>query len=60
MALDEKLTEQIHELRELTRNSSEDFIDEKKKERKDRINQKYHPFSIGEPKFPERQQLNEY
>ena len=33
MALDEKLTEQIHELRELTRNSSEDFIDEKKKER---------------------------
>jgi len=32
----------------------------RKRERKDRINQNYHPLSVGEPKFQERQQLNDY
>ena len=32
----------------------------RKKERKDRINQNYHPLSVGDPKFQERQQLNDY
>lgn len=35
-------------------------IEVRKRERKDRINQNYHPLSIGEPKFQERQQLNDY
>ena len=35
-------------------------IEVRKKERKDRINQNYHPLSVGEPKFQERQQLNDY
>lgn len=35
-------------------------IEVRKRERKDRINQNYHPLSVGEPKFQERQQLNDY
>ena len=35
-------------------------IEVRKKERKDRIDQNYHPLSVGEPKFQQRQQLNDY
>lgn len=34
-------------------------IEVRKREKKDRISQNYHPLSIGEPKFQERQQLND-
>lgn len=35
-------------------------IEVRKKEKKDRIFQNYHPLNISEPKFQERQELNDY